>query len=142
MNKITRVEFDALTVISGRKQCPSNTDYSEINEFGESCSFGESCRFGGRCSFGESCAYNEHKLRTGYPLLQLNGAGSVNRGTTAWNTEDGIVIRCGCFEGTASEFRTQVRTTYGEKSKHARVYLGFANLCAVQFDRLDEVDHD
>ena len=161
---MNQMEFDVLPVINGIKQCPGYTDYSQVEKFGERCSFGprcsfgqwcsfgegcrfgEECRFGEGCSFGEGCrfgeecVYNNHKLRPGYPLLQMNGAGSANRGTNAWNTEDGIIVRCGCFEGNLAAFRAQVRKTHGDTSKHTRVYLGFANLCALQFDRPEEIE--
>jgi acetyltransferase-like isoleucine patch superfamily enzyme len=210
MNKITQQEFDALPIVDGLRQCPRDTDYSGVEDFGEGCSFGERCSFGEGCSFGKGCSfgescsfgewcsfgkgcsfgewcsfgegcrfgegcsfgkgcsfgescsfgegcsfgkgcsfgewcsfgkgciYNNHTLASGYPLLQLTGAGRDNRATQAWNTQDGIIIRCGCFDGTLDEFRAEVLKTHGE-NKHALVYFGFTNLAAVQFDRAEEV---
>jgi hypothetical protein len=59
----------------------------------------------------------------------------------AWNTEDGIIIRCGCFEGDLQSFRKKVIETHGS-NKHSMIYLGFANLAAAQFDRNDLLDNE
>lgn len=57
MRKITRDEFDALPVVGGRRQCPGETDYAEIDVFGAGYSFGEGCFFGIGCSFGKRCSF-------------------------------------------------------------------------------------
>jgi hypothetical protein len=59
MKVIKQKEFEALEVINGVRQCPGDTDYSNIKDFGKSCSFGEDCRFGVRCTFDESCSFDE-----------------------------------------------------------------------------------
>ena len=59
MQGITQLEFDALPVIDGIRQCPGYSDYSEICSFGTSCSFGEGCSFGTSCRFGDGCIFGE-----------------------------------------------------------------------------------
>ena len=48
MRKMTQIEFDALPIVHGYRACPGDTDYIDINSFGERCHFGERCLFGGR----------------------------------------------------------------------------------------------
>ncbi|MFA7279620.1 MAG: zinc finger CCCH domain-containing protein, partial [Sterolibacterium sp.] len=108
--------------------------------FGERCSFGAWCRFGEECGFGERCVLEGKTAITRKPIFSLGYAGSEGRTTYALHVECGPLIRCGCFLGTLPEFRAKVRETHGEDSKHAMVYLGWANLVAVQFDRLDLVE--
>ena len=100
--------------------------------FGEKCIFGRWCSFGGECIFGRWCSFEgKHKAKSGYPLLSIAGAGSENRTTYFFNTEDGIIVRSGCFKGTLAEFRKKVRQDcpLGTEVK-ALQYLGFANIVA------------
>jgi hypothetical protein len=92
--------------------------------------------------FGSDCEFEDgHKaVDPRNVLLQLSYAGSAKRLTTAFNVEGGPIVRCGCFVGSLEEFRAKVRETHAD-SKHALVYLGWANLVAVQFDRLDLIDY-
>ena len=59
MRVITPEEFEAIPLTNGIRECPGDTDYSLIKDFGKSCSFGEDCRFGESCSFGELCSFGE-----------------------------------------------------------------------------------
>lgn len=55
----------------------------------------------------------------------------MHRTTWCFNTEDGIIVRSGCFKGTLDEFRAKVRQDcpLGTEVK-ALQYLGFANIVA------------
>jgi len=57
MRNITQEEFDNLPIVNGFKECPSNTDYSNIKNFGNYCIFGNYCRFGNGCIFGNYCIF-------------------------------------------------------------------------------------
>ena len=137
MKVFTQAEFDALPVVGGYKQCPTG-DYTAINSFGDRCRFGAGCSFGAWCSFGAGCRFGEgcsfeggHKAKSDYPLMAIAGAGSDNRTTYFFNTEDGIIVRSGCFKGTLAEFREKVRRDcpLGTEVKAVQ-YLGFANIVA------------
>ena len=41
MKKIAKEEYAALPIISGWRICPGETDYSEIQEFGNGAQFGD-----------------------------------------------------------------------------------------------------
>ena len=147
---------------NGRLLCPAG-DYTEIASFPGWCSFGEGCSFGERCSFGECCGLGEccsfgercsfgeccrfgercgfeggHIAAPGYPMLTFGGFGSANRTTYAFNCQDGIWVRCGCFSGTLEEFREKVRERHGN-TPFAIEYLSIAHLIERRFSREGEV---
>jgi hypothetical protein len=67
-----------------------------------------------------------HKAKEGYPLMAIAGAGSENRTTYFFNTEDGIIVRSACFKGTLEEFREKAKE---HTSKLAKMqYLAFADI--------------
>ena len=135
---------------NGRLLCPAG-DYTEIKSFPERCNFdegcrfGEDCRFGEWCSFGAGCSFGErcsfeggHIAAPGYPLLIFSGFGSENRTTYAFNCQDGIWVRCGCFSGSLEEFREKVRERHGD-TPFAIEYLTIADLIERRFSREGEV---
>ena len=50
------------------------------------------------------------ELNASYIIL-LNGFGSENRCTQAFNTKQGIIIRCGCWCGTIDQFKNRIKKT-------------------------------
>ena len=64
--------------------------------------------------------------------MSFGGFGSCNRTTYAFNCEDGIVIRCGCFCGSVEEFREKVKKTHGD-SQLAKEYLMIADLIELKW---------
>lgn len=100
MKKITQKEFDNLPITKGYKECPSYTDYTNINSFGERCSFGVDCSFEG---------LSEYIGR--YPFFSFVGIGSrTGSKTYVFNLKSGVYIRCGCFLGTKDDFLRKVDT--------------------------------
>lgn len=113
--------------------------FGEGCRFGERCSFGADCRFGAGCRFGERCGFEGgHIAAPGYPLLTFGGFGSANRTTYAFNCQDGIWVRCGCFSGSLEEFREKVRERHGD-TPFAIEYLAVADLIERRFSREGEV---
>ncbi|MHB1954729.1 MAG: hypothetical protein ACYCOU_13370 [Sulfobacillus sp.] len=70
--------------------------------------------------------------KPGFPFMAIDGAGSANRKTYFFNTENGIIVRCGCFKGSLEDFRERVKETH-ENSEHAHDYLAFADLVAAKW---------
>lgn len=113
MKKYTQEQFDSFPVgDDGFKNCP-NGDYTNIKTFGERCSFE-----------GANIA------NSGYPLMSIGGAGSAYRTTYFFNTENGIIVRSGCFKGTLAEFRERVLADKEADDVARLQYLGFANIVA------------
>ena len=51
----------------------------------------------------------------------------------AFNSDNGMFVKVGCFTGSLDEFRSAVIKTHGEESKHSKLYLGIANLIEYKF---------
>ena len=64
--------------------------------------------------------------------MVFGGFGHINRTTYAFNTKDNILIRCGCFCGSISEFREKVKETHGE-SKLAKEYFLIADIVELKW---------
>ena len=54
--------------------------------------------------------------------------------TATVDAKIGIRISTGCFSGSLSEFRAEVKKTHGADSFHGRMYMGIANLIALKFN--------
>ena len=66
------------------------------------------------------------------------GFGRYARSTTFFRGKDGgLLVSCGCFYGTISEFRDKVKETHGD-GKMAREYLMLADLMEYHFSEEDE----
>lgn len=138
MKVMTKAEYDALPIIDGMRQCPGNTDYSQIKNieratfdkecvFGAGCQFGEDCWFDVRCVFGEQCQF---------------GAGCVFSEWCAFS--EGCVFSEGCrfYEGCrfgedcvfrkSCEFGVRcgfgARSTFGERCLFGAL-CRFDNMC-------------
>ena len=113
--RITQKEFNALPVIDGVRQCPSNTDYSLIKSFGEWCSFGERCSFGEGCSFGELCSFGGSVFKN-KRIVQIHSIGESG-GISIWRGADGVDrFQVGCRFGDEKAISEAVREKYGENS--------------------------
>lgn len=66
--------------------------------------------------------------------MTIGPAGSRRAYTTFYrNTEDGIDVSCGCFNGSIEEFLKKVEETHGS-THYARVYNKAAELAIVQIE--------
>lgn len=71
-------------------------------------------------------------------ILCVSGIGSFYRHTTVCMTEDKkLLVVCGCFFGTLSEFEAKVKKTHGD-SKYAREYQLFIELVKLHFNMKEE----
>ena len=59
------------------------------------------------------------------PVVQIGQIGSRNDVLIGYVTDDGVMIRAGCWYGTLADFRTRVVKVHGE-SRHAQQYLSAA----------------
>ena len=163
MRQITQVEYDALPVVDGCRQCPGNTDYTLIREFGARSSFGERSSFGAGSSFG---------VWSRFGVWSSFGAGSSFGARSSFGERSSFGKRCE-FEGKGRAkpgipllafggFGSEGRTTYafdlesgiwvrcgcffGTLSEfrakvrstygeegHGRIYLSLANVIEAKF---------
>lgn len=75
-------------------------------------------------------------------VLVIGPIGSRNDYTTFMRNKRGeILVKCGCFLGTADEFLTKVQNTHGD-SKHAVVYRAAVALAVDQIDTTPETEDE
>ncbi len=65
---------------------------------------------------------DDHTLVGNRPMLQLGPLGSRSATLIAFRTDNGLMVRTGCFFGTADQFVDAVRKTH-EDSTHAADYM-------------------
>ena len=75
-------------------------------------------------------------------VLVIGPIGSRSDFTTFMRNKSGeILVKCGCFFGTADEFLTKVQNTHGD-SKHAVVYCSAVALAVEQIDTTPETEDE
>lgn len=67
-------------------------------------------------------------------FMSACGLGSQNRQTLIFNTNIGIVLKCGCFYGTEKAFKKQVEETH-KGTNYEQEYLKMLELAHVRFSR-------
>ena len=119
MKKMTQSEFNAIPRdVKGWKNCPGNTDYSSIKNFGEGASFGAGAVFGAWASFGKGARFG---------TWASFGEGAVfGEGARfgAWASfGEGAVFGKGCLlENTKKLIGNTVYSTSGFGSKNRTTY--------------------
>ena len=72
------------------------------------------------------------KLKAG-GYFSCGPQGSRDDVLMAFNSDNGMFVKTGCFTGSLGEFREAVIKTHDEQSKHGKMYLGIANLIEYKF---------
>jgi len=65
-------------------------------------------------------------------ILIVGNIGSRRSYTIIYDTDEGIMIKCGCFFGNIEEFIAKVSKTHGD-NEHARNYLAMLDFAKVRF---------
>ena len=83
------------------------------------------------CGDAEVCG--NAKVCGNADYITIKGLGSRYRDTTIFKTRnEDVVVRCGCFYGTLTEFVNEVGITHGD-SKYAKEYLALVELAKIHF---------
>ena len=72
------------------------------------------------------------KIDSSADILFVGGIGSRNDATTIYNTNKGIYVKCGCFNGTLDEFVDKVKETH-KGNIHERNYLALVEFAKIKF---------
>ena len=67
-------------------------------------------------------------------FMSVCGLGSCDRQTLIFNTNIGIVLKCGCFYGTEKAFKKQVKKTH-KGTNYEKEYLEMLKLAHIRFQR-------
>ncbi|MEZ3426341.1 MAG: hypothetical protein K1W13_02905, partial [Lachnospiraceae bacterium] len=115
-------------VYSDAEVCGNAEVYSNAEVYGNAKVYGDAWVYGD----AEVCG--NAKVWGMTHVLVIGPAGSRDGFTTFYRDRDnGISVRCGCFNGKIDAFLKKVTETHGE-SKHAQVYRAAAGLAGMQID--------
>lgn len=83
--------------------------------------------------YGNARVCGDAELCGNADYITIKGLGSRYRDTTIFKTRnEDVVVRCGCFYGTLTEFVNEVGITHGD-SKYAKEYLALVELAKIHF---------
>ena len=106
-------------------------DHGTVRGNGTVCDNGVVCDNG--IVWGNGVVWGNALIRSGDDYLVLQGLGSANRTTTIMRSQDGgLLVSCGCFQGTLDEFAAKVKQTHGD-NKYAKEYELCIELAKVHF---------
>ena len=95
------------------------------------CGDAEVCGNAKVCGDAELCG--NARVYGNADYITIKGLGSRYRDTTIFKTRnEDVVVRCGCFYGTLTEFVNEVGITHGD-SKYAKEYLALVELAKIHF---------
>ena len=107
--------------------------YGNAKVRGSAQVYGESEVCGIADVHGDTNLCGDAWIRDNECYLTIKGLGSRYRDTTIFKTRNGdVVVRCGCFYGTLTEFVNEVGITHGD-SKYAKEYLALVELAKIHF---------
>ena len=90
--------------------------------------------FGRGYVFDHAIIYSNGRISSVNDYLYFRGIGSRGMDTTFFKSNDGdILVSCGCFKGTLSEFENQVKKTHGD-NKYAKEYLECIKIVKIHFE--------
>ena len=101
------------------------------------CGNAEVCGDAGVCGnawvYGNAEVCGNARVYGNADYITIKGLGSRYRDTTIFKTRnEDVVVRCGCFYGTLTEFVNEVGITHGD-SKYAKEYLALVELAKIHF---------
>ena len=83
--------------------------------------------------YGDAKVCGNARVYGNADYITIKGLGSRYRDTTIFKTRnEDVVVRCGCFYGTLTEFVNEVGITHGD-SKYAKEYLALVELAKIHF---------
>lgn len=86
-----------------------------------------------RCAdFGGADLGDWGNLSSSQDVLIVGAIGSRNDYTTIYNTDKGVFVQCGCFNGTLEEFSTKVKETHSG-TKYESDYLSLIEFAKMKF---------
>ncbi|MDD6936782.1 MAG: hypothetical protein PUI99_07645 [Clostridiales bacterium] len=110
--------------------------YGDANVYGDADVWGNAKVSGDAKVCGDAHIFEKDHV------LVIGPIGSRNDYTTFMRNKRGeILVKCGCFLGTADEFLTKVQNTHGD-SKHAVVYRAAVALAVDQIDTTPETEDE
>ena len=107
--------------------------YGNAWVFGNAEVYGNAKVYGNAWVYGNAEVCGNARVYGNADYITIKGLGSRYRDTTIFKTRnEDVVVRCGCFYGTLTEFVNEVGITHGD-SKYAKEYLALVELAKIHF---------
>ena len=101
--------------------------------YGNAEVYGNAKVYGNARVYGNAEVCGNARVYGNADYITIKGLGSRYRDTTIFKTRnEDVVVRCGCFYGTLTEFVNEVGITHGD-SKYAKEYLALVELAKIHF---------
>ena len=107
--------------------------YGNARVCGDAEVYGDAKVCGNAWVYGNAEVCGNARVYGNADYITIKGLGSRYRDTTIFKTRnEDVVVRCGCFYGTLTEFVNEVGITHGD-SKYAKEYLALVELAKIHF---------
>jgi hypothetical protein len=113
--------------------------YGYAQVYGDARVYGYAQVYGDARVYGDAAFSGDARVSGNADYACIKGFGTEFRHTTFYKTkENGIGVKCGCFNGSLEQFREQVKET--RTGKIVKEYLAIADLMEYHFARGDSDD--
>ena len=120
-------------VCGNARVCGNAEVYGNAWVYGNAEVCGNAKVYGNAWVYGNAELCGNARVYGNADYITIKGLGSRYRDTTIFKTRnEDVVVRCGCFYGTLTEFVNEVGITHGD-SKYAKEYLALVELAKIHF---------
>ena len=108
--------------------------YGDASVCGNAWVHGDACVYGNAKVYGNVRVFSDAKIAKTTEIFLAGPIGSRNDFTTFYkNKNDGISVKCGCFNGSIDDFENTVKENHNG-TKHEKTYLKLIELAKIQIE--------
>ena len=114
--------------------CGNAKVYGNASVCGNAWVHGDACVYGNAKVYGNVRVFSDAKIAKTTEIFLAGPIGSRNDFTTFYkNKNDGISVKCGCFNGSIDDFENTVKENHNG-TKHEKTYLKLIELAKIQIE--------
>ena len=126
--------FDHAWVYGDASVCGDARVYGDASVCGNAWVHGDACVYGNAKVYGNVRVFSDAKIAKTTEIFLAGPIGSRNDFTTFYkNKNDGISVKCGCFNGSIDDFENTVKENHNG-TKHEKTYLKLIELAKIQIE--------
>ncbi len=126
--------FDNARVCGNARVCSDAWVFSDAWVYGNARVYDNARVFGNARVFSDAWVFSDAKIAKTTEIFLAGPIGSRNDFTTFYkNKNDGISVKCGCFNGSIDDFEKSVRNNHSG-TKHEKTYLKLIELAKIQIE--------
>ena len=126
--------FDHAWVYGDASVCGDARVYGNASVCGNAWVHGDACVYGNAKVYGNVRVFSDAKIAKTTEIFLAGPIGSRNDFTTFYkNKNDGISVKCGCFNGSIDDFENTVKENHNG-TKHEKTYLKLIELAKIQIE--------